>query len=69
MLPDWFVSMALFMVIGWVDVIFSDNYFDVPAGRTVTITCPLPDGWSIVQAREKLKVRSLYDSFTSMNHK
>jgi beta-mannosidase len=46
-----------------VDVVFSDNYFDVPAGRTVTVTCPVPEGWTLDQARQALRVRSLYDSF------
>ncbi len=45
------------------DVIFSDNYFDIPAGRQVTVTCPLPEGWDRAQARKALNVRSLYDSF------
>lgn len=42
------------------DAIFSDNYFDIPAGTAVTVTTPLPENWtpgSVVQAR------SLYDSF------
>jgi beta-mannosidase len=47
-----------------IDVVFSDNYFDIPAGRTVSVTCPLPAGWTVEQARGALKVRSLYDSFT-----
>ena len=45
------------------DVIFSDNYFDLPAGRTVKISCPLPVGWTLEQARAALKIRSVYDSF------
>jgi beta-mannosidase len=45
------------------DVIFSDNYFDIPAGQTVKITCSLPDGWTRDQARKALHVQSLYDSF------
>jgi len=44
---------------------FSDNYFDVPAGRTVRVTCSLPEGWRVEQARASLQVRSLYDSFSS----
>ena len=47
-----------------VDVVFSDNYFDVPAGRTATVTCPLPTGWTLDRVRAALRVRSLYDSFT-----
>jgi beta-mannosidase len=46
------------------DIVFSDNYFDLPAGRTVTITCPLPDGWTAEQARAALKTRSVYDSYS-----
>jgi beta-mannosidase len=45
------------------DVVFSDNYFDLPADRTVTVTCPLPEGWRLEQARAAFHVRSLYDSF------
>jgi len=45
------------------DVIFSDNYFDLPAGRTVAVSCPLPAGWTLAQARAALKFRSVYDSY------
>ena len=45
------------------DVVFSDNYFDLPAGRTRTITAALPAGWNAQQARAAVRVRSLYDSF------
>jgi beta-mannosidase len=45
------------------DGIFSDNYFDLPAGKTVTINCPLPDGWRLEQAKAALQVRSLYESY------
>ncbi|MBL7201769.1 MAG: glycoside hydrolase family 2 protein [Anaerolineae bacterium] len=54
-----FVELAL----EGVDVIWSDNYFDVPAGRTVTVTCSLPEGWTLDRARTALQFRSLYDSF------
>jgi len=46
------------------DVIFSDNYFDVPAGRTVMVSCPNPEGWSLEDVESVLTVYSLYDSFT-----
>lgn len=45
------------------DALFSDNYFDVPAGGTVHVTAELPPHWSADQARAALKVRSLYHSF------
>jgi beta-mannosidase len=46
------------------DFVFSDNYFDLPAGRIVTVTCPLPVGWNASQAQAALRMRSVYDSFT-----
>jgi beta-mannosidase len=45
------------------DVLFSDNYFELPAGRSVQITYPLPHGWTLLQARQALRVRSLFDSY------
>jgi beta-mannosidase len=45
------------------DVVFSDNYFDLPAGRSVSIFAPLPAGWTPSQAQAALKVRSVYDSY------
>ncbi len=45
------------------DVIFSDNYFDLPAGKPDMVTCPLPEGWTLEQARAAVRVRSLYDSY------
>ncbi|NIM93090.1 MAG: glycoside hydrolase family 2 protein [Anaerolineales bacterium] len=45
------------------DVVFSDNYFDLPAGRTVSISAPLPNGWTPEQAKSALKIRSVYDSY------
>jgi beta-mannosidase len=46
------------------DVIFSDNYFDLPAGRTVSVTTTLPAGWNLAQARTALNVRSVYETYT-----
>lgn len=45
------------------DGVFSDNYFDLPAGRKVTISVPLPSGWTAAQVQAALKVRSVYDSY------
>jgi beta-mannosidase len=45
------------------EVVFSDNYFDLPAGRTVSISAPLPAGWTPSQAQAALRVRSIYDSY------
>ncbi len=45
------------------DVIFSDNYFDLPAGQTTAVTCPLPDGWTLERAKAAVRIRSLYDSY------
>lgn len=54
-----FVELSLYGA----DVRFSDNYFDLPAGRTVRVTCPLPEDWSQVHILQSLQVRSLADSF------
>jgi beta-mannosidase len=45
------------------DVVFSDNYFDLPAGRTATVTLPSIEGWSLDRVRRALRVHSLVDSF------
>ncbi|HWQ04828.1 MAG TPA: glycoside hydrolase family 2 protein [Longilinea sp.] len=45
------------------DVVFSDNYFDLPAGRTASITAPLPPGWTALQVQAAFKIRSIYDSY------
>jgi beta-mannosidase len=45
------------------DVVFSDNYFDLPAGRTANISAPLPTGWTLPQVQAALKVRSVYSSY------
>ncbi len=42
------------------DPVFSDNYFDLPAGAAVTVTCTLPASWS---ETSKIEARSLYNSF------
>jgi beta-mannosidase len=47
------------------DVVFSDNYFDLPAGHTVRVTAPLPDGWDLAQVRAALRIRSIYDTFAN----
>jgi beta-mannosidase len=46
-----------------VDLVFSDNYFDLPANREITVAALIPEGWGLERAQTALKVRSLYDSF------
>ncbi len=41
------------------DTRFSDNFFDLPAARKHTLTCALPAGWTLEQARANLRLRSL----------
>lgn len=54
-------SLARFveLSIEGVDVVWSDNYFDLPAGVSVTVTCPLPAQWT---AESRVAVRSLVDA-------
>lgn len=58
-------SLARFVELGLegADVVFSDNYFDLPAGYTRRLTCPLPEGWGEAEARAAIRVRSLFDSY------
>lgn len=53
-----FVELSFFGA----DVVFSDNYFDLPAGRTTTVDCALPEGWTEEQAAANLRLRSLNDA-------
>ncbi|MBN2149570.1 MAG: glycoside hydrolase family 2 protein [Anaerolineales bacterium] len=46
------------------DVVFSDNYFDLPANTAITITAPLPAGWDLPRAAAAFKVRSVYDTYS-----
>jgi len=46
------------------DGVFSDNYFDLPAQRTITVTTPLPAGWDLSQAQSAFRVRSVYDTYS-----
>jgi len=43
------------------DPTFSDNYFDLPAGRETTVDFELPAGWDIGRVRAALRVRSVGD--------
>ena len=58
-------SLARFVELSFegLDIVFSDNYFDVPAGYKVTITCPLPNGKTPAEMGKLLKVRSLRDTY------
>jgi beta-mannosidase len=45
------------------DVVFSDNYFSLPARRMVLVSCPLPPGLTLSQAKKALTLKSVYDSY------
>ncbi|MHB1456402.1 MAG: beta-mannosidase [Armatimonadota bacterium] len=45
------------------DLVFSDNYFDLPAGRTVEITGKTKAGMSAEQVAGQLKISSLRDTY------
>jgi beta-mannosidase len=46
------------------EVVFSDNYFNLPARRSVRISCPLPAGWTISRAQKEMRICSVYDSYS-----
>ena len=43
------------------DTVFSDNFFDLPANWTTQVSCPSPEGWTVGQVEQALRVRSLAD--------
>jgi beta-mannosidase len=45
------------------DVVLSDNYFDLPAGRTVAVSFPLPNGWTLENACQALRLQSVYGTY------
>lgn len=40
---------------------WSDNFFDIPAGESVTVTLPLPEGMNQKQLEAALKIKTLTD--------
>jgi beta-mannosidase len=45
------------------DVLFDDNYFDLPAGRDLEVGFELPAGWTRGRAQAALRIRSLIDTY------
>jgi beta-mannosidase len=46
------------------DAVFSDNYFNLPPGRSVQVSCTLPAGWTLNRAQKELRICSIYDSYS-----
>lgn len=40
---------------------WSDNFFDIPAGKSVTVTVPLPPGMDVEQLQQGLRIKTLAD--------
>lgn len=40
---------------------WSDNFFDIPAGQSVTVTVKLPDGIDVRQLQRQLRIKTLTD--------
>jgi Ig-fold domain len=53
-------TLCMELSIDGIYAVFSDNYFDVSAGTTVTVSIPLPENWT---TGSHFQARSLYDSF------
>jgi len=45
------------------ETVFSDNYFDLPAKRSISVTVPIPAGWEETEIQTALKIRSVYDTY------
>jgi beta-mannosidase len=60
-------SLALLVEISLpdADVVFSDNYFNLPAGRSIQISCPPPAGWTLGRAQKEFHIRSVYNSYSN----
>jgi beta-mannosidase len=58
-------SLAMFVEVSLegAESVLSDNYFNLPAGRRVQISCPMPDGWTLSEAQKKFRICSVYDSY------
>ena len=48
------------------DVIFSENYFDLPANKTISIYAHSPEGWDTDRAKSALKVQSIYNTYSRL---
>ena len=46
------------------DVVFSDNYVNLPARRSVQVSCRLPAGWTLTRAQKEIRVCSVYNSYS-----
>ncbi len=59
-------SLALILELSFhgTDAIFSENYFNLPAGRRFQVTCRMPAGWELSQVQKQLCIRSIYDSYS-----
>jgi beta-mannosidase len=59
-------SLALLVEVSLIDadVIFSDNYFNLPSGRSIQISCPLPTGWTLSRVQKEIRICSVYDSYS-----
>ena len=59
-------SLALVVEVSLVgaDVVFSDNYFNLPPGRVFQVSCKLPAGWTLSRTKKELRLHSVYDSYS-----
>ena len=60
-------SLALVVELSFqgTDAIFSDNYFNLPAARPFQVTCQMPAGMELSQVQKQLRIRSIYDSYST----
>ena len=58
-------SLALLVEVSLIgaDVVFSDNYFNLPSGSSIQISGPLPAGWTLSRAQKEIRIFSVYDSY------
>ena len=63
-LSSHFLALLVEVSLISADVVFSDNYFNLPSGRSIQISCPLPAGWTLSRAQKEIRICSVYDSYS-----
>jgi beta-mannosidase len=51
------------LLVDGLDLVFSDNYFDIPGGSEVIVTTTLPEGVDLHRIIDNLRINSLYQSY------
>jgi beta-mannosidase len=59
-----YLALLVEVSLNGADVVFSDNYFNLPPERPIQISCPLPIGWTLSKVQKEIRICSVYDSYS-----